>query len=74
MIIEIDIVSINPEGDGVTALYIDGDLHTHGNEYHDKIDVWISGFLDGLKYAEVDFLKENWEVSGDTKLGRQICE
>lgn len=44
-------VSFAYESDGVTALYIDGKLHTHGDYYHDKIDDWINGFIEGLKYA-----------------------
>jgi hypothetical protein len=70
----IDIVYINPEGDGVTAVYIDGDLHTYGDYYHDKIDDWVRGFIDGLRYASVRFTKRGWELCGDRPLAKAICE
>ena len=38
----VDIVYFNPSGDGVTAIYIDGKLYTHGDDYHDKINFWIA--------------------------------
>jgi len=42
-------------GDGVTALYIDGSLQVTGDAYHDKIDEYLEGFTEGLKYGGVDF-------------------
>lgn len=62
---KIDIVKFNPEGDGVTAVYIDGKLHTHGDYYHDKIDNWVEGFIDGLKFAEVSFDEDGHDIPGD---------
>lgn len=71
---QIDIVRINPEGDGVTALYIDGGMHIYGDYYHDKIDNWVEGFLAGLRRADADVSVRTWEVSGRTKLSREVCE
>jgi len=51
---ELTIVSFCGGGDGIHALYVDGELHKYGDYYHDKIEVWINGFSDGLKYAKVD--------------------
>ena len=45
------IVDFSGDGDGITALYLDGLLHTYGDYYHDKISEQISGFLDGVKYV-----------------------
>ncbi len=38
----------------VQALYIDGELHDYGDWYHDKIDVKISSFIDGVRFAGLD--------------------
>jgi hypothetical protein len=62
---QVTVVKFNPEGDGVTALYIDGKKHTHGDFYHDKIDDWIAGFIEGLKFAEVNFEEAEDEIPGD---------
>jgi len=70
----IDIVKFNPEGDGVTAIYIYGVLFTYGDYYHDKIDDWVQGFIDGLEYAMASFNVVNWALPGDTKMSRDICE
>lgn len=42
------VVEFFPQGDGVTALYRDGKLHTKG-DYHDKISDWIEGFERGVR-------------------------
>lgn len=41
-------------GDGVYALYIDGYLHKYGDYYHDKIEDWITGFVEGLEWTGVN--------------------
>lgn len=71
---KIDIVKINPEGDGVTALYINDALWTYGDYYHDKIDDWIQGFLEGLDYATAEYNLHKWEISGDSQIGIDIYE
>ena len=74
----IQIVKIHPEGDGITALYINGRLFTHGDHYHNKIDNWISGFLQGLRFAKdegwcVTILESSYYTE-DEKLVEDICE
>jgi hypothetical protein len=59
------VVEFGYEGDGVTALYIDGVKHTHGNYYDDKIGKWIEGFVAGLEYAEIGFTHEDHYVPAD---------
>ncbi len=49
--IKATIVDFSGGGDGITALYLDGVLHTYGDYYHNKIDDTIGGFLDGVKYV-----------------------
>jgi hypothetical protein len=62
------IVVFNWEGDGVTALYVNGKYHIHGDYYHNKIGDWIDGFLAGLKFAKQEFSQETWYVdAGDCK-------
>lgn len=51
--VDIKIVHLNCDGDGVTALYLDQKKHTHGDDYHDKIDDWIDGWIAGITYAKV---------------------
>lgn len=60
---KIDIVYFNPEGDGVTAIYIDGELYKWGDYYHDKIDDWCRGFLDALIFADINFTSTTTNIS-----------
>jgi len=53
--VKITIVHIHPEGDGVTAMYINDELYASGDYYNDKIDDWICGFIEGLEYTDVAF-------------------
>lgn len=71
---KIQIVKFNPEGDDVTAMYINDALWTYGDYYHDKIDNWIQGFLEGLDYATAEYKLERWEIPGDTDISRDVCE
>ena len=52
-------------GEYVSALYIDGELWHYGDYYHDKIDDWIKGFLNGLKFAKISFQLSDKVVTGD---------
>lgn len=63
---KITIVKINPEGDGVTAMYINGEQFTSGDYYHNKIDTWIQGFLEGLDYATAEYTLEKLYVTDET--------
>ena len=71
---EIDVVHINPEGDGVTALYVDGALYKYGDYYHDKIDFWVEGFIDGVCQVKRVFQVKYWELPGVSKLSKKVCE
>lgn len=42
-------------GDGVYALYIDGKLYKYGDYYHDKIEVWIEAFIEGIEWTGANF-------------------
>jgi len=54
-------------GDGITALYIDGKLYAYGDYYHDKIDDFIRGFVDGLSYAKIEFDYKLIQLEHDNK-------
>ena len=43
------IINYNPDGDGITVLYLDGELVTFGDYYHDKIDNYLEGYFDALE-------------------------
>lgn len=47
---EVVTVDFRGGGDGVLALYVGGNLYKYGDEYHDKIEDYIRGFVDGLKF------------------------
>lgn len=72
---KIVIVHINPAGDGVTAMYIDGKLRIEGDYYHDKIDHWIDGYLEGLTEGMNDEVPEIAHVNiTDDKQITKYCE
>ena len=48
------IVDFNPFSDVFLALYIDGELYKHGDDYHDDIHAYINAFLDGIEYTGVE--------------------
>lgn len=43
-------VKINPEGDGTSALYVNGRMVEGGDEYHNKISARIEGWLSCLTF------------------------
>ncbi len=45
--------------DGVYALYIDGKLFKYGDYYHDKIEIWIKSFIEGVKWTGALVEEEN---------------
>lgn len=57
-------------GELVTALYIDGILHSYGDEYHTKITDWIEGFKAALEMVNHDFIYETIDVDST----HPICE
>ena len=62
-----------PQGEGVHAIYIDGVLEKYGDYYHDKIQNWIQGFLDGTRWAGIEF-EERKITCKDPELNEKICE
>jgi hypothetical protein len=56
-IINIVEVYFSDGSDPVYGLYINGDIHRSGDDYHSRISTWIIGFVDGLKWSgsNVDF-------------------
>jgi hypothetical protein len=44
-------VTFDCSGDGITALYINGEWFTQGDYYHDKISDYIAGLVGGLEFA-----------------------
>ena len=49
--LDVCVVDFKGGGDGIEAIYINGELHHYGDYYHDKISDWIKGFIEGLKYT-----------------------
>ena len=47
-------VAIDPDGDGLDGLYIDGKLVAGGDYYHDKASERIESFVDALKFMGWD--------------------
>jgi len=60
-------------GDGVYAIYIDGSLHKYGDYYHDKIEDWIQGFIDGVKWSGVNIVFNSVKCS-DSEMISDISE
>lgn len=66
---ELEIVNVNPEGDGSMALYIDDELQIAGDEYHNDIHTAIDSYIGGMKFMGASLEIEHWymlaEVWGD---------
>jgi hypothetical protein len=68
-------VTFDGDEESVMALYIDGELHDYGDWYHDKINVKISSFIDGVRFSMVDVDEEKIEcknkelITQTTELG-----
>lgn len=60
-------------GESVHGVYIDGNLHKYGDYYHDKIENWIEGFIDGLEWAGMSIEKREIECK-DEKINDDVCE
>lgn len=64
---KIDIVNVFSKDDEdmggdatFTHLFIDGEYQFRGDYYHDRIDTYIEGFLDGMKHLQPEIqLEEN---------------
>lgn len=46
---KIDIVNFN-DPEGAIGLFIDGKLHTYGDDYHNNIRTWCEAFTEGITY------------------------
>ena len=49
--VTITTVSFCGAGDGITAMYVDGELNQYGDDYHNRIVETIGGFIAGVKYG-----------------------
>jgi len=67
------IVDFTGGGDGVTALYVNGELEKYGDYYHDKIDEWIEGFEAGVKMTGA-FVEVEKEECKDADMIEAISE
>ena len=54
--IKVDTVYFGDEGE-VMGLYLDGVLEASGDQYHNKIDEYIDGYIDGMKKGGADLKK-----------------
>lgn len=67
------ILRVNPYFDGYVHLYLDNSLICQGDYYHDKIEDYIKGYIDGysrlfdsseptkVAVKEINFDKDDWE-------------
>lgn len=62
------ILTVNPHGDGYTHFYFNSQLIVQGDYYHDKIEDYFKGFIDGYKYTlndvkviNIGYEKDEWE-------------
>ena len=67
------IVTFNPNGDYVQALYINGILYRDGDEYHSHISTWIKAFIGGCEYSGMDLKVERIDCNNE-ELNESICE
>lgn len=62
-----------PDGEGAHAIYVDDVLEKYGDYYHNKIEEYIEGFLDGAKWSGIIF--ERTEITcNDSELNYKICD
>jgi hypothetical protein len=61
--IDVTLVTIGSSGDPVYALYINYELHVEGDDYHDKFNRYVDGFVDGLKWSGVNVNYEEYEIN-----------
>lgn len=70
---KIVIVEFVGEYDDVHAVYINGELHKHGDYHHDKIKIWIKAFIEGIKYTGID-IEEETITCNNAAISEDICE
>jgi hypothetical protein len=62
---ELTTVDFTNGGDGVHALYINGQMFKYGDDYHDKIEIWIKAFIEGIKWSGVDVIEDTIECKDE---------
>lgn len=67
------IVTFNPGGDYVKALYIDNKLYKYGDPYHDQISTYFEAFIDGIKYTGTKIDVEKMKCTDD-EMNEDITE
>jgi hypothetical protein len=60
-------------GESVSAIYVDDVLLKYGDYYHDKINDWIKGFLEGVRWSGIN-LEESKFTCGDDKISEDVCD
>jgi hypothetical protein len=65
--LKLDVVFFGDATGETSALYIDGELELQGDAYHDKIDQYINGYMDGLEYAgmNIDVKRHSLDLDED---------
>lgn len=58
------------DGDPVTELWEGKKRITRGDYYHDKIDQYIDGFLDGLRYMNVQVVVTRKKIANEKRYGQ----
>lgn len=66
-------VQFGLDDEEVYALYADGELVKYGDFYHDKIEVWIDAFIQGVKWGGTNVLVYK-DVCNNEELVKNICE
>lgn len=73
-IIKITEVDFNMGGDGRNALYLNGQKIKEGDYYHDKITVFIEGFVFALKTMGINYNYQKMIASEDNDVAFGIYE
>ena len=69
--IKIIVVYLSNTLDGITAVYHEnGELWFYGDYYHDKINDYIAGVVDGLKFCGYEVTIEKKSID----MGEDCCE
>jgi len=58
---EVTIVNFDYDTDNQLAIYIGNDLFKSGDQYHDKINPWTHGFVNGLNMSNL--VNKHFQIS-----------
>lgn len=61
-------------GEQVHAFYINGQLIKYGDHYHNKMEEWIQGFLDGVEHSLGYKVKEFKYKCTDEEMNDAMCD